>query len=384
MVIAMAPPSSNRSGALAAERVADLFRAQNWDVDVEPGSGPFRPDLIARNGSTQYAIEVKTEGEGRPDRVLALLSQAILQARRQAIQSGLCPLAIVYVGHVSPALKRKVEQFHRDYTPDVAVGVVSDANGSYFIGAGLQSLTMEAPRRAARGKVAKPRKAADIFSDLNQWMLKVLLAPEIPDRLLHAPRADYRSMSQLADAAQVSLMSASRFLQRLREDGFLDDASGVIRVVRRRELFRLWQSAALRSSPELRMCFLIPGVGMGPLQKTAARLDACIGLFAAADLLKLGHVSGALPHLYFRRLGPSANAEWPGLVPAGPGEQPHVILKQAHAPESMYRGAVRIDNILVTDVLQLWLDASAHPSRGAEQAELLKHKVLANVLGDHE
>ncbi|WP_313050999.1 hypothetical protein [Stenotrophomonas cyclobalanopsidis] len=378
----MALPSSNQSGDLAAERVAALFRAHSWGVDAEQGTEPFRPDLVVRNGSTQYAVEVKAEREGRPDRVLALLSQAILQVRRQALQSGMCPLAIVHVGQFSPALQRKVEQFHRDYAPDVAVGVVSETSGSYFIGAGLQLLNVEAPRRARQGKAAKPRKASDLFSDLNQWMLKVLLAPEIPDRLLHAPRADYRSMSQLAAAANVSLMSASRFLQRLREDGFLDDASGVLRVVRRRELFRLWQSAALRSSAELRMCFLIPGAGTGPVQKAAERLDACVGLFAAADLLKLGHVSGALPHLYLHRLAPTPSAEWPGLVAAGAGEPPHLILKQANAPESMFRGALRVDNVLVSDVLQLWLDASAHPSRGAEQAELLRNKVLAHVLGD--
>ena len=40
-----------------------------------------------------------------------------------------------------------------------------------------------------------------LFSDLNQWMLKVLLAESIPANLLSAPRARYRNPTELARAA---------------------------------------------------------------------------------------------------------------------------------------------------------------------------------------
>jgi hypothetical protein len=380
----MAIQSPKRSSSEApAELVAELLRAHGWEAHVDHGPGGLRPDLVARSGSKNYAVEVKSVSEGRPDRVIALLSQAILQASRHAERSGLSPLAIVYVGNASPSLQQKVEQFHHDYASDVAVGLVTGEGGSHFIGPGLDSLNVEAPRRFGKLKAAKPRRANDLFSDLNQWMLKVLLAPELPEDLLNAPRADYRSVSALAGAADVSLMSASRFVQRLREDGFLDDSGDAFRLVRRHELFKLWQSAALRSSPELRMSYVIPGSGIRQLQKSASRLNACIGLFAAADLLNLGHVSGVPPHLYVRRLAPSSKADWPGLVPSGPGEHPQIILRQASAPESMFRGAVRVDDVPVADVLQIWLDASAHPARGAEQADLLRRKVLSGVLGDN-
>jgi hypothetical protein len=57
---------------------------------------------------------------------------------------------------------------------------------------------------------SKPRVAAvashsvNGFSDLNQRMLKVLLAPRIPATWLTAPRGEYRNVSELARAAQVS------------------------------------------------------------------------------------------------------------------------------------------------------------------------------------
>ncbi|WP_280640424.1 hypothetical protein [Cupriavidus pinatubonensis] len=40
------------------------------------------------------------------------------------------------------------------------------------------------------------------------------------------------------------------------------------------------------------------------------------------------------------------------------------------------------DGIPVTDIIQTWLDVSAHPARGAEQAAELGHRILANVVGE--
>lgn len=364
------------------ERLAALLEGDGWSVDVDPRGPQGHPDLIAGRGSYRYAVELKSEPEGRPDRALALLSQAILQARRYAADLGMQPLAVVAVGSASPSLRRRLVEFQRDYAPDVAVGLVSEAGGSLFIGPGLEGLDREEPKARRGPRVARPRKASNLFSDLNQWMLKVLLAPELPERLLHAPRGEYFSGSDLAMAAGVSPMSASRFLRRMQEEGFVDDSGGPLRVVRRSELFRRWQSAALRSSPELRMSYLIPATGPRQLHKLASRLDACIGLFEAADMLGFGHVSGAVPHVYVRRLSPPQGVEWPGVVPCAPGEPPQVIIKQANAPESLFRGAIRAGDVLVADVLQVWLDVSAHPSRGAEQEQLLREGALVQVLGD--
>lgn len=374
--------SSSSPHAARSDQLVALLEEAGWSVAVEPVVSPqCRPDLVISQGADRYAVELKSGAEGRPDRALALLSQAILQASRYAAEMGMRPLAVVQVGHVSPALRQKVVEFQRHYAPDVAVGLVSKAGGSLFVGPGLEGLDREEPRGRGIGKPVQPRKALNLFSDLNQWMLKVLLAPELPERLLHAPRGEYFSGADLALAADVSPMSASRFLRRLQEDGFLDGGGGPLRLVRREELFRRWQSSAMRSSPELRMSYLIPGAGARQLHKLAARLEACVGLFAAADLLELGHVSGVVPLVYVRRLSPPPGSEWPGIAPSAPGEAPQVILTQANAPESLFRGAVRVGEVRVADVLQVWLDVSAHPSRGAEQAEMLGRGVLADVLG---
>jgi len=82
-------------------------------VDLEPKNDPFPPDLVVSKGNWRYAVELKALKEGRADRVVALLSQAILQAGRQAEHAGMAPLAVIQVAQASPALERKVRQFHR-------------------------------------------------------------------------------------------------------------------------------------------------------------------------------------------------------------------------------------------------------------------------------
>lgn len=356
--------------------LARVFHEHGWSV--QPASGPG-PDLLVSSGHLQYAVEVKSSREGRADRVIPLLSQAILQASRYADSSAAVPLAIVHVGRLTKVLGDKVSRFHAEYAPEAAVGLVGADGGLWFEGEGLSGMNVEPPRSPARRNRVAPKRSHDLFSDLNQWLLKVLLAPELPEALLSSPRREYSTAADLADAAQVSAMSVSRFIRRLREEAFLEESGEGFRLVRRAELFRKWQAAAMRATPELPMRFLMPGAPGQLLSKVVARHpDACIGLFAAASLLGSGHVAEGLPWVYVRKLPEDG---WPELVEAPAGEPPQLILKQAAAPRSIFRGAVQVDGAWVSDILQVWLDVSSHPARGREQADFLERTVLAGVMG---
>jgi hypothetical protein len=214
-------------------------------------------------------------------------------------------------------------------------------------------------------------------------MLKVLLAPDIPEEMLSAPRSSFRSGTELARAAGVSAMSVSRFLTTLRKEGFLAPGRN-LKLVRREELFRRWQASVVRTAPELAFRYLVPGAEEIQLRKFTERYrdDACIGLFHAAEAFGLGHVSGVTPHVYVRNLSSqTGEPQWKGIRPVREGEKPGIILRQALVPESVFRGAVIQKNALVTDVIQVWLDVASHPSRGREQAALLESSVLQNIIG---
>lgn len=363
----------NEVHGAAEETLIRAFLDHGWSV--KPPHGPGR-DLLVSSGGLSYVVEVKSSAEGRADRVIPLLSQAILQASRYAGTSVGRPLAVVRVGRLSKVLRDKVSRFHAEYAPEAAVGLIGADGGMWFEGEGLAEMNMEPPRSHVRRSRSAPRRGHDLFSDLNQWLFKVLLAPELPEALLNAPRREYRTAAGLADAAQVSAMSVSRFIRRLREEALLEENGGGFRLVRRAELFRRWQAAAMRATPELPMRFLLPGAS---LPKVVSRhTEACVGLFAAATLLGSGHVAEGLPWVYVRKLPEDG---WPELVEAAHGEPPQLILKQAAAPESVFRGAVQVQGVQVSDILQVWLDVSSHPARGREQAEHLERTVLADVMG---
>lgn len=364
--------------------VAQLFEANGWDVDRSPKYGSKRPDLMVRRGPQRFVVEIKALAEGRADRVIPLLSQAILQAQANALDAGNAqPLAVVFVENASQSLSKQVDSFVEQYAPNVAVGLVSKNGLRYFRGAGLEALNAEQAGPRWYGS-APSNQPVNLFSDLNQWMLKVLLAPEIPEHLLHAPRQKYRSGAELADVAEVSPMSVSRFLQQLRSEGYLDDSSQYLALVRRQELFRRWQSAVMRPSPELPMKFLIRSPVEQQIKGLLAKHEgeACLGLFAAADALRLGHVSGVPPYIHVHKLPRPGDAKWRALVAASPSEKPDLIVRQVLSPKSAFRGAVHQDGLIVSDVIQVWLDVANHPSRGEEQANLIYDKALRPLIGN--
>lgn len=367
-----------RQGA-GEELLRNAFEKAGWQVSRPRSSRPgHRPDLIVRRRGASYAVELKMGAEGRSDRLVPLWSQACLQAAH--VSGPHAPLAIVGAPRIPSRVAHHILQFAEEYAPNAAAGVIDFAGLRLFRGPHLESLNAEGAVELALESHA-PREQAHLFSDLNQWMLKVLLAPELPDELLSAPRGRYRNASQLARAAHVSVMSAFRFVQQLERDGHLHESRQYLTLVRREDLFRRWHAAALRRVHEVPMRFLLKGSDVRvPLQRMLDSGRACLALFAAADALGFGFVEGVPPYVYVRRLSPASLSAWKNLVPVAPGEPPDVIVRQAPSPESVFRGLVRPHGVASCDALQVWLDVSGHPSRGQEQADLIRDRLLDPVI----
>jgi hypothetical protein len=375
-------PSPRQRGKRAEALIAQIFNNDGWEVQRGPLIGSREADMVISKGDKVFVVEIKALSEGRADRVIPMLSQAILQAQALArirAERKVLPLAIIYVENASPSLFNQVSSFSKKFAPDVAVGIIAESGPKRFLGHGLEGLDAE-PKNVYWGIVPSSNQGANIFSDLNQWMLKVLLAVEIPEHLLAAPRREYRNASELANASQVSIMSAFRFVQQLQKEGFLESLSGRLLLVRRAELFRRWQVAALRQSPELPMRFLIRGSLKAQIREFVSNHHACLGLFAAADEFQLGHVLGVPPYIYVPKLPSHDSNIWKELVHKASSEAPDLILRQSASPKSVFRGAVHRDGMAISDIVQVWLDVSAHPSRGEEQAAVIYRKVLQKII----
>jgi len=364
-------------GRSAESLLAGLFEKAGWRVRRGPSDDSGR-DLVVRRKGIEYAVQIKAAPEGRSDRLVPLFAQAVLESARAAGQKA-APLAIVAAPRISRRAAKQVMKFAEDYAPEAAAGVIDFEGLAMFRGPHLEEMN-------ARGKDLpvsvrqSVRASGQFFSDLNQWMLKVLLAPELPDALLSAPRGQYRNASQLARAANVSVMSAFRFVQQLQRQGHLHESAPYLSLVRREDLLDRWQALSARSVTEAPMRFVLPGDRLAQVRRMLGSGRASLALFAAADALQLGFVHGVPPYVYVQRIQPANLAAWKNLRACEPAEPPDVIVRQAPAPQSVFRGLVRPGGVAACDVLQIWVDVAAHPSRGREQADLIRERVLRGVI----
>jgi hypothetical protein len=109
----------------------------------------------------------------------------------------------------------------------------------------------------------------------------------------------------------------------------------------------------------------------------------CLGLFEAAEAFDIGFVHGVKPYLYLERL----NAEvLKGLGVSGNAEEgvADLYVRIPGNRESVFRGVVLKDGVPVSDILQVWLDVSQHPSRGKEQADFIWRRILSSALESPE
>jgi len=376
--------------------LADAFRRAGWKMTIRQLVHDQIADLAVANRKHRYAVEFKAASEGRGDRLIPLLAQAILEVRAKTclLDKAVKPLAVVGAPRISISVEEEAKSFAGLYAPEIAIGLIDLEGFRFFKGPGLESLN--APRAFLSRRLVPIQGApAHLFSDLNQWMLKILLAPRIPGKLLTAPRGEYKNASQLAESAGVSVMSAFRFVHRLEEEGFLDDSGGVLKVVRVPELMRRWQAAGLRPVRELPMSFVIRGdddrvyrslPSYASKSRRAAQdrsqsparpwPRACLGLFAAADALGTGFVHGVAPHLYLERPDDEVIRQL-GLQSSENNMPVDIYVRIPGERESVFRPAVERKGLPVCDILQVWLDVSLHTARGSAQAEEIRRRLLS-------
>jgi hypothetical protein len=373
------------------EALGDFLRQDGWKVESGASHPDKGADLVISRGVQRCVVILKVSSEGRRDRLVALLSQAILQARAAAGAShdDAVPLAVVAAPLIAQGAAEELMNFQAKFVPNAAVGIFDREGFRRFVGPGLETLTAT-PKRSARREKLRVPDSANLFSDLNQWLLKVLLAPLIPEDLLNAPRGSYRNAPELAKAAEVSVMSSFRFVRQLEQEGFLDDDSESLRLVRRQDLMSRWRAAYLRPVRELPLCWddsvknerQLPAVlrayngESSPRQRPAPR--ACLGLFSAAESLGFGITEGISPNFYLEHLDRAALVSM-GLTPKGAEYRPDLSVRVPIFRESIMRAAVIRDGLLIADILQVWLDVSAPPLSCEARAEEIRRRALMPI-----
>src|SRR5205807_9299096 len=88
---------SNFREAELERLLAEAFRKGSWKVIAEHRNHDQMLDLSVVKQKHRYAIEFKTASEGRGDRLIPLLAQAILeaQAKARSLNRSMSPMAMV-------------------------------------------------------------------------------------------------------------------------------------------------------------------------------------------------------------------------------------------------------------------------------------------------
>ena len=84
------------------------------------------------------------------------------------------------------------------------------------------------------------------------------------------------------------------------------------------------------------------------------------------------------PHIYIERFDRALLGQL-GLTTENAASSPDAYVRVPRNREALYRGTVLCRGLPVADVLQVWLDVSAYPARGKEQARELRRRALGSL-----
>ena len=154
---------------------------------------------------------------------------------------------------------------------------------------------------------------------------------------------------------------------------------------------RRWQAAYLRPIPEMPLVGTIqPATSASfPMRfvhfngKSSSRSAplACLGLSAAANGWGSSPPSEFCQASIWRASIAKFSARM-GFSPDGAEFRPNLFVRQPVFRKSVFRAAVTRDGILVSDIIQVWLDLTSPRARDRELAEEIRQRALAQIFAE--
>ena len=378
-----------------------VFEPSDWAVRVESkpagysiedsrdSRADFRPDRIYDRRESILVVQLKMlAGRVRHELLRAWLAAAILEARQLAGEhANALPLAVVGAEHLTARSIANITGYAERFADGVAWGLVDRSGVRVLRGAGLPELSRRSSNHQVderhRSNIEVHRQPANPFTDLGQWLLKVMLGAQLDDLWIQhagageALRTVPRTATDLAQRARISSPVVSVLLSGLEHRGFLKRRPA-LQLVDRHRLFQEWLAAA-----NARPCHEIKArrrFGASPAidvvtkrlsEGSKLRSDACLGLFSACRVHGVDWVGGAPEYVLARSLDDARLASL-GLRPTRAGEVSEIIVRKPRFPESAFR-AIPAAGVSIADGIQCWLDVRHHAARGKDLATELWH-----------
>ena len=291
---------------------------------------------------------------------LARVQHAAHQAHRYAQQAGAFPAVAV------PRLGPKLRQYLRD----VGVGYLSLDGQVYLRGGGI----LIDRKLEEAGHLQTPQRP-NLFADKSSLLLRHLLSH----------RAVPLGIRDVAGTLGISPGLASRVVSTLKDEGYLIERDGLSHAAGRDALLAEWEALyrqRARRQHERRLYLHARDVS-AVLSRLADHHHAKLPRWGLSF-----HAGASLvaPYAFFSEVhvvlgGPSwddaagAFARLFGLEPAT--QDANMVLVRPYYRESWDYGLREIEGLPVVSDVQLFLDLSVYPRRGAEQAGRIRERILA-------
>lgn len=329
-----------------------------------------QPDLeLVLDDGRRLVVEVKAVRQARVDDLIGRLATAVLELRA-AQRAEAIPLALVHVPKFGPRSVAPVREFMAELAPEVGWGLFDDRDGHVLV---IPALGVDSEQRGRRKSSPAPESPRRLFTDLQRWLLKVLLLWDSPPASFPAQPRKPLHPSDWAELGGVSHQTAYTLAKELEKRGLLVQADDGPQLLDPRRLLDEWlHEDALYPAPRVWVRDALRG---RHVDEVFAGAPVAVGGFEAASRLGLLHVAGVgVPELHVRgRLEPLLAER--GLIQVERRDADYGLIHSPYS-ESVFRGAQVLDQLPIVDVLQAALDVVGSKARGREQAEYLVERIL--------
>jgi hypothetical protein len=293
---------------------------------------------------------------------------------------------VVALSRFGPKLEEAVRKFMGEYAASFGWGLLDRSEKAVLVIPDLDVEWTRAPSLTEWRPSLFERRDRKLFTDLNRWMLKVLILRNAPEAQWGGPRQCPRHATELAQVAGVSVGKAHQFASAFQREGFLRKTGDGLRLVRLPALLEAWLQDEKNSSPRTSpVRLLVPAQASlfsneehsEPPLAPEIRGDSAIGGLFAARHMGLLRVSGRhVPLVHVAK--PMSRAIHAARVESCDPRDAQMILVRPLYPKSVFRGVVKREQAApLVDLWQIALDAVSSPARGREQAEYIVERVLA-------
>jgi hypothetical protein len=384
---------------MVLKRLEDLgFLLEEKDFPVGESNFKSRVDFIFRRGRRKYAVEVKRSRKMQLA-LSHLLPRGILLLQAVKRLGGYIPIVAVVVEKLDQKDIRRMADFIQHFAPEVGWLLVDEYGGGAFKDSDkdqykvLPQLNRQPLMPGGSYELESPVSGYQkqlSFSDLDQWLLKVLLLgrPGIATDYWGGPQGLVENAFQLSKLAAVSPPVANSWVSAM-------ESSGYLKRIGRKKLITLRPNALIeewRGQYRFGDNRILPYRSVYPVSEAEQYFDDLLEKMKSFDksiplaisghqacrLLGIKHSSAKSIHLYsWGNVASVANSL--GLVPAETINDADVFLVEPKYPKSVFGGRVVRGGIPICDILQCYLDLYNLPDRGREQADFIYENILSKI-----